>query len=649
MSKIVLKEYRNEKIHSRSSDHESKDFDFCDTNVINLEEREEKRCFEFNNFHFNKTYYTLSLSKDKSSFKDVIGNTPYTFAIAFNDAQAVFEKDFNECKINFEKGLLSSYGRAKTIKEKNGEDYSLYSLTNNSIEFYLTEFNIVDEEKELASGKIEIVFKYYVCPICGEKLSKYYFNESKTKTLGAYVFNDEKNIKFTTIKKQIAVHKNLSWVRYYKDMIVYKKETCKIYKVENFNFASSKYLRRKFPKRVKDVTYCCAPILKGEYYNDEMLNSGYKVINKMILEHLEQKNGIQFEYAKSDVTLLRNSEEFSYIYLLQMKNKYNINNIYLANLLLTARRDSDRNLERIFKGLTEKEMLKILKINKKRLQEIDKNKMYDTVITFFDLLEDVNSMNELLAYDRRYNVDRASAKYKDFLYQYRKNNTERRFLNQIKAVDSNYTLNDTARLFRQIKEKLKDYEVDYSRSISDLHDIFSKDYNKLKHENKKIPGNKAINKMFKDAVCNDITYRPAKDTNELIRIGSFMDICVGGYGERAVRKDCIIVAGYDSNDKPVTCIELDNRNGKFYLCQVKKRKNRTPKQYECDYLNELFIGQDVVINCTDIADNRYNALQENDNEILQERNDLTYSRNIPEEVRLEIMAQNNDLENNVAI
>lgn len=637
MSKTVLQEYKNVKIHSYDEDKDGEKYYYCDTEKIQLEKVTRTKIFEFKDYYYKETTYRIYLKKDRHTNLSILQKQFFTGDYDVTPVKL--------SKVFFNKIDLSKNEMIFEKKDKYEEDNKIYNL---GVSFELIELDTTKADEELASGKIKIELSYYICPNCKKELSLNFYRKSKTKLLGMYVFNDDENIKLTLMYKQLATKGYLSWIRYYKNMIVYKKKTGKIYKVENFNFATSNYMKKKYPKRVKEITFCCAPLLRGEYYRDENLSKGYKAINKLIIEDLKERTGREFEYAESDVKNYRNSEEFSYIYLLQMKRKYNINNIYLAELLLRARQGygtSPRNLHKHVKNMTEKEMMQFLKVNKKKLKKIDESSHYGTVISFFDLLDDVNSMNELLELKTIMNVDRNESKYKDFLYQYRKHNTERKFLNQIKKVNRFYILKDTVRLFTLIKEKMKDYAVDYNRSIEELHDIFTNDYNKMKHENQKIPKDKAVNKMFNDITYEGITYRAAKDTDELIKIGAFMDICVGGYGKDAVAKRCIIVAGYNSEDKPVTCIELTKSNGKFSLRQVKKRKNKTPKQSECDALNKLFMEHNVIIGTNDINDNRYNSLKEDESEILMIK-DPTYSRNIPEEMRVEIL---NEMNGNIAV
>ena len=185
---------------------------------------------------------------------------------------------------------------------------------------------------------------------------------------------------------------------------------------------------------------------------------------------------------------------------------------------------------------------------------------------------------------------------------------------------------------------MKDYAVDYSKGIKELHDIFSKDIAKLENPNQKIKKNKDINNMFKNVVINDIKYSMAKDTDELIKIGATMDICVGGYGRDAVSQRCYIVAGYDSTGKAVTCIELVKDKDGFEVVQVKKRKNYLSKASENNALVDLFNKNNVKISTRDLdLSNEYHRLKEDESEHLGKVKHFTYARNVPEEILEEMI------------
>lgn len=632
MSKTIVKEYKNVKIHStlRGADPQMDGIKtFCDSTPAKFEKFQMKRTIEF---------------------KDLSSET-FMNHISIGQLNTARTSNFGDIDMSFEDTL-------EVFNNFNLDEYSLNFRNYKTTTKYGLNFKLIDEvtENNLTSGKIEITFDYYKCLNCNTCITSYFYMAPKTSLLGAYIFNDEDQIKLTTMYKQIAVNDKFGWHRYYKNMIIYKKETGKIYKVENFNTAGSKYLMNKNKKIIKDITFASSEILNiapscNMTLRDDMTEAYMQFVDA-VNNDLEERTGSLYNYTKSDLKYLSSLNDIEMVdwigaiptvsnselvYSLQIKRKYNIQNTLLSKLIQSARTNRD-NIHSIIKNMSEKEMMSHFKVNTKRLQKIHENYGFNSYVEYYDLIEDQNNLNKLIELSSRgYKLARSSAKYKDFLYQYKKNNTEKRFMNQLSANINKYYLSDTIDLFRMIKEKMKDYSVDYSKTIEELHDIFSKDYNKLQHENKKIAINKTISSIFKDFSVNGITYRMPKDTDELIKVGAFMDICVGGYGERAVNKDCYIVIGYNKDNKPVTCLEFKKYKNEYNLVQAKKRKNYTPKDSETNALSELLEKNKVSVETIDLKENRFRKLNEEDSEILGERKNFTYAVQVPDELRQELL------------
>ena len=72
----------------------------------------------------------------------------------------------------------------------------------------------------------------------------------------------------------------------------------------------------------------------------------------------------------------------------------------------------------------------------------------------------------------------------------------------------------------------------------------------------------------------------ARDTNELFLIGNAMSICVGSYGDRALRKMCTIIA-MKQGDRFAACIELQKIGHKsFKMIQLKARFNKVVQEID---------------------------------------------------------------------
>lgn len=618
MTKVVYRKYKNEKIHLKSYDINKKTnretmHIFCDKELITPIKRTLTRVVSFKNIKAEKNENNIIIGVNDNPCNDIIANRWYGRQASLDvstETYANFEIDNTTIKFS------KCYNEYKDIVFK-------------SVIFKLLNHNFNDDGT--INGEILLTLNYSECPICGE----FFFEgdldlASEDIVLGIYLFDDEENIKVTIMHKEVKVKKTLSWNRYYKNMYIYKKKTNMFYKVENYNTAGSTYLKNKNKRIIKNCTYGCAGFFSE--------HDDYKVdFRDRVLNHLKETFGKEYDYTFNDAKNIKNSDEYDFIYLLQIKKKYNIKNTFLANLILHARR-ADPNISKKISGKTEKEIMNYFKVNTKKLKKIDEERKYNNLLMSYYLLDDVNSLNTILDKSPKiHDYISITAQYKNFYYQYRKNNTEKRFVNQIINNES-YILSDTQKLFEQIKGKMKDYAVDYSKGIKELHDIFSKDIAKLENPNQKIKKNKAINNIFKDVVINGIKYSMAKDTDELIKIGATMDICVGGYGRDAVSQRCYIVAGYDSTGKAVTCIELVKGKDGFEVAQVKKRKNYLSKASENNALVDLFNKNNVKISTRDLdLSNDYHRLKEDESEHLGKVKHFTYARNVPEEILEEMI------------
>lgn len=641
MSEIILKKYENQRLHHvglkryRSTDifrpgevktktKEKEEQTYCDTRPVELEECINERTIEFKNVKCHKGYSCINLGESNIIFTD--RRNRHVSDMSFEETLTIFNNfDLENHSIN---GL---YLNRQTNK---------YSVTVKNIEYVVRDLVIEGEDENyLASGTLIMTFKYYKCPSCGEILMQDFSIRPQTVLQGIYIYDDKEHIKLTYMMKQVTSNNKFAWNRYYKDMYIFKKESRKIYQVQDFNYSGSKYLRNKHKKTIKNITYACSKLLSKEYYNDgiekEIVESN-KVFVEMILDYLKGTDENLYNYTKSDVEQFKYKFNNEFIYYINIKKEYNIQNTFLAKLIYHAKKNVP-NTHSAIKNMTEKEIMNYFKVNTKRLKKIEERDCYKNYVLLFDIIDDVNNINTLIDNSNKYRVARETAKYKDFLYNYRKNNTEKRFVNQLITTRDSYYILDACNLFKTIKSKMKDYNVDYSRSIRELHDILSRDYNKLRHENKQIKSCSKIAKIFKDVNINNITYRMPKETDELIKVGAFMDICVGGYGERAVNRSCYIVVGYNSDDKPVTCIELRKSGSNFTLEQVKKRNNRTAKDSERNALLKIFEDNKVEVITNDLSENRWNKLEEDDSEIIGKRKSFTFAVAVPDEIRQELV------------
>ena len=158
---------------------------------------------------------------------------------------------------------------------------------------------------------------------------------------------------------------------------------------------------------------------------------------------------------------------------------------------------------------------------------------------------------------------------------------------------------DLVHIAMQIKKDKPDYTLNLSMPLQNLHDIVSSDYNKLRRKNRVIDYNhlERQNNQF-DFIKDGLKFKLAKDTHELIDVGSHMHICVGGYDYLALQHECYIVVARDKDNNPIVCIELDDKLST--IKQAKLKYNNIPdetigkiveewaQKYNIDYANDRY-------------------------------------------------------------
>ena len=445
-----------------------------------------------------------------------------------------------------------------------------------------------------ANFSICIEYIYDVCPICNEKINSRY-NEL-TNLIGEYIYDNENSIKHTLIFKESKYNRKtkLAYCRVYKKIYIFKKDSLTMYKIKNKHMFGNNYLKKINP---------CI-ILNSTYSLDKFEDNYCEKYENMILEYLKNKNESLYNYTKKDFKNMDldykdNYNNSYFISIFYIKSVLNINSTLLACYIYQARMYDNKLMSKL-KGLKEKEIFKYLKVSNKDILYLISTKGYYkmqnlSLVFYKELCKD----NLRKLYDLEYIVSVSKDKKKCFLYQYLKNVSEKRFINQV-LKERFYILSDTDNLFKKIKEIDKNYKINWSLNIEEIHDTLSIDYDKMKHPDLEIPKTNKIEKIVKNLKFENIKYITAKTTHELINTGSKMHICVGSYDTKAVNRNCYIVIGYDENDNPVTCIELNDERDKIKVNQVKKYRNEYPLEDEATYLFNAFKEEDLLIKTFDL-------------------------------------------------
>jgi hypothetical protein len=145
-----------------------------------------------------------------------------------------------------------------------------------------------------------------------------------------------------------------------------------------------------------------------------------------------------------------------------------------------------------------------------------------------------------------------------------------------------YYIVDTARMYVKFKAEnmlIKEY---YTDSLRKIHDRLSRDYPKIKYKNQIIEYPKKSEK-YNMVIDEKYEFSLAEDTNELVRIGQELKICVGGYRDVALNGSSRIVS-IKQEGKYVGCIQLSSNFKQ--LIQAKAFCNNRLQEYKAYALKE---------------------------------------------------------------
>lgn len=209
------------------------------------------------------------------------------------------------------------------------------------------------------------------------------------------------------------------------------------------------------------------------------------------------------------------------------------------------------------------------------------NENYDSIfyLDLFDQIKDVNNLRRLIAWvdSRRYSYQFYMAdEVKNLIKLFLNKMNETVLTNKILQSEPMHFF-DAARSLNQIIRKNPDYDFDHKRSFADLHDLFSLDLRKMQQENRTISYAEKDYKL--EQVIDGYEFKLAKDTHELIEVGSKMNICVGSYGNSAYDKQLAIVVAYKDN-QPTICFELDANLKSVHQAKLKFNKRPEGQDYE---------------------------------------------------------------------
>lgn len=188
----------------------------------------------------------------------------------------------------------------------------------------------------------------------------------------------------------------------------------------------------------------------------------------------------------------------------------------------------------------------------------------------------------ILNYEKEGFMKKDVSKTKKFVKDMIKHKGESKTFNTLFADKSNIRyIEDSAMMYAKFKESNLVTKEFFTDNILKIHDRMSKDFSKIRYANVEIPypeKAKIYNKIVKG-----FEFRLAKDTNELIKIGQDLKICVGGYRDIALSgRSLIISVSHDS--EYCGCVELSQSEKE--LIQAKSVYNNVFQERKAEALKE---------------------------------------------------------------
>jgi hypothetical protein len=171
-------------------------------------------------------------------------------------------------------------------------------------------------------------------------------------------------------------------------------------------------------------------------------------------------------------------------------------------------------------------------------------------------------------------------------------------------ADTAYMINR----FTDLQEEVPN--IKHFKTIEEMHDFLAVEVSKIRRKNHVLEYKSEEKKL--ETVIEDMTFKLAQDTHELITIGQLMRICVGSYDQKARAKACNIVT-VQKNDSYLACLELVPESKTFTLHQAKTKYN----SYPTDELKDVIIQWCTINNVHHIDCRDLNPIKMWDEDIAQ--------------------------------
>ena len=470
---------------------------------------------------------------------------------------------------------------------------SILELRNRQLENY----NIYDEGDKIA---ISIFYRTYLGNVKSQKIAVKKYNLRiviNTKTGQSYLFPDVETVsrkrpKWASKRQSQAKIQNVTYTH-------------------DFRFKSDILdIVDKYPNFVKDVM----DVIIDKVGTEEDKTAFIEMYDKMLEESLTKSSG-RFEFRQRysgnswrliDIFLYNKYHDLGFNFILLAKALTGLNDFYCKK--------GTRALS-MFNGISFSNFIPTVESYLKiKLPKSLKRKIVSDPVCIYTLklwvkcgFKDVNNLTALINSDilrmKKYNntmkstdclcndlfnyiKDNGFTSFVKYLIKYRGENVAKNLLLTINIKLAEDAFVDITRMFKKYKENGFITRELFKGNLIEIHNNMAKNYDQIKFKKHDIPY--CESEMSFEGDFGGYSFKLPHDTYELVQIGKEMGICVGGYGDSALNKNCTIVTMKDG-DKYVGCLELRkvtniNNEEEWQLYQAKAKFNNMLQEKKAEAL-----------------------------------------------------------------
>ena len=541
--------------------------------------------FQYNETE-NKAMYKISFNDIKKyGFDEICGFAHYDSFCAGR---------YFETSIATTEGLkhyiLAFYNNRHGIEIKDNEVYTEFTDRINKTK--TTEVELVfsltyNDRDHLLLEDCGIYYNGQIIPDNQINIICQFYDMRHHKVVSENIFYDEDKITFSTIVMSRIATRNGLITKHINKRIVMNIKTGRTYKLNDFDLVTKK------KTNIKRSPFMSLSSWNMRYDNFLKVNLSVEDFYK-IGETIEKsvEGAIPFkEYAKN---CFKNNNETYRMLIAYNTNPFVpfnvLNNMYLIKVDgKLALNHHNRTFNKKFNckvtrnANVEQEMVKFLTsegLSKKfinlKINGITENsfsqdkRCYDQLLNMTSLKDKNNKWKLVEAYFKYdYSVNTLENFFNTKIYNaLSKMHKENDIVNAVVKIKDSYELGCMARSYDYIKDVMPAYELPKRLRLKEISDTVNLDYKKLKNKSFDYNYDESIKELLNKEIDN-YKFTLATTSDELVEVGSKMNICVGSYTENVARRDCMIVY-VTENDKYVGCIEI-KPDGK--INQVKAQHN----------------------------------------------------------------------------